>query len=415
MKKILITGALVVAAAAILAMTLWHREDHTEYRLVEITRGNVRSVVTSTGTLQALTTVEVGTQVSGEVSKIYVDFNDRVKKGQLIARIDPVLLEQAVRSAEADLSRNQAEFDQRQREFDRIARLYERQAATESEYNTAEYQLDVAKASLESAKISVERARRNLGYSEIRAPVDGVVLDRTVDEGQTVAASLSAPQLFLIAEDLSKMEILATVDESDIGKIHEGQPVEFTVQAYPDSTFPGTVKQVRLNSTTQENVVNYIVVIGVENPTGLLLPGMTATVQFIIAQSTDVLRVANSALRFRPTEEMLSQWRKERGPHERPDSAGTAGAGARSSGVRRTREPGAGNRAMLWFIGDDGNPAAVFARTGISDGQYTEVSGRRIQEGMQVIASIVHATSSTSSNPFQGEQRSRRHGPPPVM
>jgi len=210
MKKLLIPALLVAAVLVVLGTKLLGGDDAVEYRLVEVTRGDVRTVVTSTGALQAITTVQVGTQVSGEVSEIHVDFNDRVTKGQLIARIDPVLLEQAVRSAEADLDRNEAELAQSQREFDRLARLYERKAATESEFNTAQYRLDVAKASLVSAKINVERARRNLGYSEIRAPVDGVVLDRTVDEGQTVAASLSAPQLFLIAEDLSQMEILGS-------------------------------------------------------------------------------------------------------------------------------------------------------------------------------------------------------------
>ncbi|MBZ0268073.1 efflux RND transporter periplasmic adaptor subunit, partial [bacterium] len=267
MKKILIPAVLAALVLAFLGTRLLRREETPGFRFAEVTRGDVRSVVSSTGTLQAVRTVQVGTQVSGEVSSIYVDFNDRVEKDQLIARIDPVLLEQAVRGAQADLDRNEAELAQAEREFGRIERLHERQAATESELNTAQYRLDVAKASLESAKISVERAQRNLGYSEIRSPVNGIVLDRTVDEGQTVAASLSAPQLFLIAEDLSRMEILAAVDESDIGRIRAEQPVEFTVQAYPDSTFRGTVRQVRLNATTQENVVNYVVSILVDNPT----------------------------------------------------------------------------------------------------------------------------------------------------
>jgi HlyD family secretion protein len=415
MKKLVIPAVLVVAVIVVLAMTLLRRGDATEYRFVEVTRGDVRTVVTSTGTLQAITTVQVGTQVSGEVSEIYVDFNDRVTKGQLIARIDPVILEQAVRSAEADIARNQAELAQAQREYDRIAKLYERKAATESEFNTVQYKLDVAKASLQSAKINLERARRNLGYSEIRAPVDGVVLDRTVDEGQTVAASLSAPQLFLIAEDLSKMEILAAVDESDIGKIQEGQAVEFTVQAYPDSTFPGTVQQVRLNSTTQENVVNYIVSISVENLSGRLLPGMTATVQFIIAESKDVLRVSNSALRFRATDDMLAEWRKQRENIGRDSASGSA---PRDGGTRRASGPrpsGPRDRVMLWTLDENQKPTVVFARSGITDGQYTELRGPNIREGMQVIASIVKGSTATkATNPFEGERPSRRRGPPGI-
>jgi HlyD family secretion protein len=410
MKKLLIPALLVVAVLIVLATTLLRRDNAIEYRFVEVTRGDVRTVVASTGILQAITTVEVGTQVSGEVSEIYVDFNDRVTKGQLIARIDPVILEQAVRSAEADLARNEAELAQARREFDRITRLYERKAATESEYNTAEYHLDVAKASLESAKINLERARRNLGYSEIRAPVDGVVLDRTVDKGQTVAASLSAPQLFLIAEDLSKMEILASVDESDIGKIHEGQAVEFSVQAYPDSNFMGTVNQVRLKSTTQENVVNYIVSIAVANPTGRLLPGMTATVQFIIAESKDVLRVSNSALRFRATDEMLAEWRKQR---ESTDRDSTGDYTSHSDAVRHARMSGSRDRAALWMLNENGKPTVVFACIGITDGQNTEVMGPHVREGMQVIASIVKgSTTATAANPFEGDRQSRRRGPP---
>jgi len=318
---------------------------------------------------------------------------------------------------------------QAQREFDRIARLFERKAATESEQNTAQYRLDVAEASLESAKISLERARQNLGYSEIRAPVDGVVLDRTVDEGQTVAASLSAPQLFLIAEDLSKMEILASVDESDIGKILEGQAVEFTVQAYPDSTFLGTVDQVRLQSTTQENVVNYVVSIAVPNPEDRLLPGMTATVEFIVAESKDVLRVPNAALRFRATDAMQAELRKQReasgadstgGSRGRPErgAAGAAGAAGGSGGALQRegmrRSAGSGDRATLWILDESGKPAAVFARTGITDGQVTEITGPRVSEGMQVIATIVTSSqAATATNPFQGnQQQTPRRGPP---
>jgi HlyD family secretion protein len=415
MKKLLIPGIVVVVVLGLLTIRFIRRDGNIEYRLVEVTRGDVRTVVTSTGTLQAITTVEVGTQVSGKVLEIYVDFNDRVSKGQLIARIDPVLLEQAVRSAEADLARNQAELAQAQREFDRIARLYERKAATESEYNNAQYRLDVAKASLESAKINIERARQNLGYSEIRAPVDGVVLDRTVDEGQTVAASLSAPQLFLIAEDLSKMEILASVDESDIGRIQEGQTVEFTVQAYPDSTFLGKVDQVRLQSTSQENVVNYVVSIAVANPTGRLLPGMTATVEFIVAESRDILRVPNAALRFRATDDMLAELRKQRESVGNDSTIGgrSGSTGIRGSGRHRSRGSGSGDRAMLWTLDDNGKPTAIFARTGITDGQYTEVMGPGIGEGMQVIASIVSSSAtSTTSNPFQGPQEPRRRRRP---
>lgn len=419
MRKILIPVVLLIGVAGFFGPRLLRRDDAPEFRFVEVTRGDVRAVVASTGTLQAVRTVQVGTQVSGEVSRIYVDFNDRVEKDQLIARIDPVLLEQAVRAAQADLDRAEANLGQAEREFRRIERLHERQAATDSELSTAQYNLDVAKASLESANISVERAQRNLGYSEIRSPVNGIVLDRTVDEGQTVAASLSAPQLFLIAEDLSRMEILAAVDESDIGRITDGQAVDFSVQAYPDSTFHGTVNQVRLNATTQENVVNYVVSILVGNPDGKLLPGMTATVEFIVAEAKDVLRAPNAALRFRPTEAMMAELRAKRQAEDGGGAARDSGAGAAAGergegrgGGRRDRANGGDGRSMLWTVDGDGKPAPVFASTGLTDGQLTEVSGPSLEEGMQLIASVATSSGAAASNPFQSSGGSPRRGPP---
>lgn len=327
----------------------------------------------------------------------------------LIARIDPTLLEQAVRLADADLTRAQAGLADAKRQFNRSEDLYQQKAITENDYSTAKYNLEVAKATLESAEVNRDRAAQNLAYTEIRSPVDGVVIDRSVDVGQTVAASLSAPQLFLIAEDLSKMEILASVDESDIGKIHDGQAVRFTVQAYPDSNFAGTVKQVRLKSTIQENVVNYVVSIAVANPSGRLLPGMTATVDFVVSEAKDVLQVPNAALRFRATEKMLAELRKQR-------SASAEGDSTRAARRQHPRGANSPSRIMLWTLAEDGHPTPVLARTGISNGQYTEVTGRRLQEGMQIIASVVSSSEkSASSNPFQGQQQDRRRGPPPGL
>ncbi len=384
-KKIVVPAIIAIVAVVAWGIVSRGRSSETEYRFVQVSRGDVRSVVSSTGTLQAIKTVEVGTQVSGKITAIYADYNDRVTAGQLIALVDPTLLKQAVRSAEADLLRSQAELTQATQEKDRIDRLFERQVSTESEHATALYQYTVAKASLTSAEVNLERARQNLSYAEVRAPVDGVVLARTVDVGQTVAASLSAPQIFLIAGDLAEMEILASVDESDIGTIHEGQAVEFTVQAYPDEKFAGTVRQMRLQPTTQDNVVSYTVVVSVANPDGRLLPGMTATAEFIIAEATDVLKVSNTALRFTPTSEMRA-----------------AAGGKTTPGIR------------LWYLDAGGKPAATSVQTGITDGQYTEISGDGIKEGMQIIASISSGTASSSSaNPFQTQQSRSTPGPPP--
>ena len=273
--------------------------------------------------MQATETVEVGTQVSGLLSEIQVDFNDQVKKGQLLARIDPTILQQEVRSAEASLARSRAELDQAGRTLARATELFDQGVATALDLETSQYQYDVSAASMEQSQVNLERAERNLEYTEIRAPIDGVVIERAVEVGQTVAASMSAPVLFVLAGDLGEMEILASVDESDIGLISHGQEVQFTVQAYPEETFHGEVSQVRLQSSATENVVTYDVVIGVANADGRLLPGMTATVEFIVARASDVLKVSNSGLRFTPTESMmaeLAELRAEEGGAERRSS-----------------------------------------------------------------------------------------------
>lgn len=223
-----------IAALALILTGAWlfrgaEASEGSPYRLATVERGDIESAVSATGTLSAVTTVQVGTQVSGKVTGLFVDFNDRVKKGQLIARIDPTLQEQAVRDAEANLERARAELDRAEREYERNRTLFERKVITDSEFSSIQYNLAVARASLKSSQVSLERARQNLSYTEIYAPIDGIVVERNVEPGQTVAASMSTPQIFLIANDLAEMQILASVDESDIGRIKEGQPVRFSV------------------------------------------------------------------------------------------------------------------------------------------------------------------------------------------
>ncbi len=399
---------------------------NSPYRFVTVERGDLESTVAATGNLSAVTTVQVGTQVSGQIAEIYVDFNDRVKRGQLIARIDPTLLRQNVAEAEARLERSTAELTHREREYERNRKLFENKVLTETEFNTIQYNLDLARADHKSAEIGLERARQNLSYTSIYAPIDGVVVERNVDVGQTVAASLSAPQLFLIANDLSQMEILASVDESDIGMITKDQRARFTVQAYPEDVFYGVVRQVRLQSTSQENVVNYTVVIDVQNTDGKLLPGMTATVDFLVDTASDVLKVSNAALRFRPTQEMVAQMRdrrqSERG--DLPDSVQQRFAEMRGAGNGRNG-PGGGapgqlgvfggdqrpaDAAMLWFLDEDGRVSIARVRTGITDGRSTEVRSRQIEEGMEVIAGATQGTQMNNSNPFQGQTQRRRPG-----
>jgi HlyD family secretion protein len=427
MKRKGIISIIAVLLAAATGLWLYRRADASEtpaYRLAAIERGNLEASVSATGTLGAVTTVQVGTQVSGQVSAINVDFNDRVKKGQLIARIDPTLQQQAVRDAQAGVERSQAELDKAQRDYDQSKQLFEAKVLTETEFTTAQYNRAVALASVKSAQVTLDRARQNLSYTSIYAPIDGIVVERNVDVGQTVAASLSAPQLFLIAQDLSQMQILANVDESDIGLIHEGQEVRFGVQAYPNQKFTGTVRQVRLQSTTQENVVNYTAVVQVANPDGKLLPGMTATVDFLTGSATNVLTVPNAALRFRPTDEMLARAGLS---STTPNGSTTATAGRASARVGGTAGAprGAGapgttgatrsSSATLWYLDKSGKLASTRVRTGITDGQRTEIQGPGVTEGMQVIigtsTAAQSATTTSGTSPFQSQQP--RSGPRP--
>ncbi|MDF2770686.1 MAG: putative macrolide-specific efflux protein [Geminicoccaceae bacterium] len=431
-------GAVVLTATAA-GLWIYRNAEAREapaYRFATITRGDLESTVSATGALSAVTTVQVGTQVSGQVSQIYVDFNDRVKKGQLLARIDPTLQQQAVLDAQAGLIRAQADLERSRSEYERQKTLFEAKVLTATEFNTAQYNYTVAQSSVKSAQVALDRARKNLSYTAIHAPIDGVVVERNVDVGQTVAASLSAPQLFLIANNLSQMQILASVDESDIGLIHEGQEVRFSVQAYPNQNFTGTVKQVRLQSTTTENVVNYTVVVSVSNPKGTLLPGMTATVDFLTGTADDVLIVPNAALRFRPTAEMLAaagvtgggngatgaartgadsaalaarrdSVRRAGGTTDSASAAprtGSAQAGTRAAG--RASGTARGTVAQLWYVDSAGKPAVMRVRTGLTDGQNTEVSGPNVREGMQVIiGTATAATAQTPTSPFQQQRR----------
>ena len=420
MRKMIIVLLAVVAVVAVAWAGFMRRGsgEEQQYRFVGVEQGDLESVVSATGTLDAVTMVEVGTQVSGMISKIFVDFNDKVTKGEVIAQLDTTLLEAAVEDAEASLERNEADLHQAERDFERFKSLHADGIAADADFNKAQYTLDVARANVKSARASLDRARRNLGYATITAPVSGTVIERDVDVGQTVAASFSSPRLFRIANDLSEMQILASVDESDIGLIKEGQTSRFTVKAYPDDTFQGTVRQVRLQSTTEENVVNYTVVIDVSNRDGRLLPGMTATVEFLVARAEDVLKVPNAALRFRPSEAMIQELRARRqqggptadgdGAPNRPSPSGAGAWGYGGSGTvgraDRTRDA-----AMLWYVDPQGELAVAPVRTGISDGQYTEVMGPKLTEGMQVIAGITQAGVGASSSPFQSGGPSRGH------
>jgi HlyD family secretion protein len=416
MRKILIIAAIVIIAAVI----VWRvsvrgaSEEDGRYEFVEITRGNIENIVSSTGTLSAVGTVEVGTQVSGTIAEVLADYNEDVKAGQILAILDTKFLAASVRDVEAVLMRAEAQYEQALSDHERMIKLHEGKLVSDDEFDDSATALRVAKASVVSADASLERARTNLGYAVIRSPIDGTVIMRDVDEGQTVAASLSTPRLFVIAEDLSEMEIHALVDESDIGQIKVGQSVRFTVEAYLDDVFEGTVRQIWLQPETIQNVVNYTVVVDATNDRGLLLPGMTATVDFLVDERNDVLLVSNAALRFQPSMEMLAEFRetarermaervKSEGGEMPGRPSGPPGGGMPGAGGAHDQKSGNGailafafrgevpeNAAVLWHLDDDGNIAPKPVVKGVTDGRSTEIaSGRGIEEGMQVIKAVV--------------------------
>ncbi len=403
MKKKIILSILSIIVLLVIVKVIYSAiagTGNANYQFAEVTVGNLENTISSSGTLSPVTTVEVGTQVSGTIAQIYTDFNDHVKKGQLLAVLDTVLLKASVLDARASVEKAEALLEQAQADFDRNRPLFDQEMISEAEFLPYKINLKTQTANLKSAQASLVRAERNLKYAVILAPISGTVTQRNVEAGQTVAASFSTPTLFKIAEDLSQMEILAAVDESDIGQIREGQPVRFDVQAYPEKEFSGITKQIRLEPTTVSNVVTYTVVIGATNKENFLLPGMTATVDFITEEKKDVLLVPNAALRFQPDEKTVAEFRQKRQKEleSLPDSlrkqrglpmGGQAGTGNRpsmgdQSGSQRSR-----NFGQIWYLDQHGKLAMDFVRTGMTDGTNTEiVKSRNLKEGMKVITGL---------------------------
>ncbi|HCY74720.1 MAG TPA: efflux RND transporter periplasmic adaptor subunit [Ignavibacteriales bacterium] len=410
MKKKFYIGGIIIIIAAILVYFLFLKSDAVQtnkFVFAPITKGDLNTTITSTGALQAVSTVDVGTQVSGKIDKIFVDFNTNVKRGQILAILDTTNLALQVSNAITNLQKTQAQYDVTKAQFDRDKSLHEKGFMSDLDFIISKSNYETAEANLKSAKTSLAQAKTNLGYAFIYSPIYGKILNRNVEEGQTVAASFSSPILFTIAEDLSKMQILANVDESDIGQIKVGQEAKFTVQAYPDKEFTGKVVQIRLGSSVISNVVNYTVVVTANNIENLLLPGMTATIDFYVEQRTDVLMIPNAALRFQPTEQMrteyLSRMQKER--ENLPDSLKQKFQSPGGNGNSQNRTggfgSGAGNksRGTFWYIDDKGNPAMGFAQLGLSDGKNTEiVRSRFLKEGTEVITGFETANDTKTQN-----------------
>lgn len=298
---------IVIVAVAAWAMSGGKKEEDINFKEEKVALKTLQNSVTATGTIEAVTSVTVGTQVSGIVNKLYVDYNSQVKKGQVIAELDKTNLLSELNTAKANLASAQSSLNYQAANMERYKTLYKKGLVSADEYENALLTYRQAKEQVASSKENVQRAQTNLGYATITSPIDGTVISKSVEEGQTVAASFNTPELFTIAKDLTNMQVVANVDEADIGGVKEGNRVTFTVDAYPDDTFEGTVKQVRLEATTTNNVVTYEVVISASNADLKLKPGLTANVTIYTQERSGVLAVANKALRFTPTKETVGK------------------------------------------------------------------------------------------------------------
>lgn len=372
-KKLIIARILLLFTIASVTFVLMRGGNKgVKYRTDKVSTGNIRATVTATGKVNAVTTVIVGAQTSGMIKALYVDFNSPVKKGQILAQIDPATFAAKVEQAKANLYLSQANLQKAEatlqdakRTRDRNETLFARNLIARSDLDTArtnvetsDAQVSASKAQVDQARASLRLAETDLAYTTIRSPVDGMVISRTVDIGQTVAASFQTPTLFNIAQDLTKMQVETSVDEADIGRAQVGQPVEFTVDAFPELVFQGTVSEVRNSPTTVQNVVTYEVIVRVHNPEMKLRPGMTANVSIIIASKQGVLRIPSAALRFRM-----------------PETAGK-------------KDTSGGKRQQVWIL-EQGKPVKVPVQAGISDGSYTEVAGGTLRSGQEVIIEAI--------------------------
>jgi HlyD family secretion protein len=398
MKKLLVAAVVLVLAAAGGYYVFATREPERTYKTVKVERGDIVSAVSATGNLSAVTTVQVGTQVSGTISGLFVDFNSPVKKGQVIAQIDPALFSAEVEqtrgnhlAAQANLERARATLADAKRTMERNRQLVKEGVVSQGDFDAAETRYHEALASVKAAEASViqtrgalARAETNLKNATIRSPVDGVVISRTVDVGQTVAASFQTPTLFTIAQDLTRMQIETSVDEADISRVRVGQPVTFTVDAYPDAPFRARVAQVRSAPVVTQNVVTYVVVVTVANPELKLKPGMTANVSIEVGRKEGVLKVPTAALRFRP--------RTDKEDGERGNSG-------RPMGAKGNR----GGGQQVYLLSPEKKPVPVKITTGLGNDTHVEVTGGNLSEGARVIVQEMTK---------EKKQRSAGGGPP---
>jgi HlyD family secretion protein len=451
LKRHWLIASVVLLAIVVFAAFQFKSNDKAQYFTTKVDRGDIHDVVEATGTINAVTTVQVGSQVSGTISHLYADFNSRVKKGQVVAQIDPSLFQGTLLQAKADLANakanqvaSQANLEKAQATALQTRADYERTAGLAKEGVMSQQQLDLAKANADTADADVAAAKAavvqavaqvqqkqaavtvaqtNLDYTTIHAPIDGTVIARSVDVGQTVAASLQAPTLFTIAQDLTKMQVYASTDESDVGMIHTGQVVTFKVDAFPKDTFSGTVSQVRLNATTVQNVVTYNTIIDFDNPGMKLFPGMTAYITIPVADAQNVLRVPNGALRYKPdmpADQIRALYKKyglisgqqaggqtaanqgsgntgAQGSQQRSHAEGTQGGGAGTGGGQRTQTV---DVSVVWKLRADKTLEPVRIRTGITDHTVTEVAqvlNGQLNEGDELVTGGITPSSGSAT------------------
>lgn len=381
------TTLFAALAAIVLAGGAWlwagsHRKDDITLETASTSRITIRNSVMATGTVEPVTEVEVGTQVSGIIDRLYVDYNDNVKAGQLIAEMDKVTLQAELEQSQAQLASCKTEYEYQTKNFARTRTLHEKGLVSDAEYDEDLYLYEKSRNAYEQAKAAIVQVKQNLDYATITSPIDGVVISRAVEEGQTVAAGFETPTLFTIANDLTQMQVIADVDEADIGQVKDGQRVEFTVDAYPDDTFEGTVQQVRLEVTTESSVVTYEVVISAYNPDLKLKPGLTANVTIYTLEKEHALAVPTKALRFVPDAELLSE-----------------------IGLTIDGEPGkaeAGKRELWIKNGERLTPRYV--TSGAASGELTEITegladGEEVAVGLSA-ASVEHESVTAERNPF---------------
>jgi len=413
-KALIIAGVAVLAIVVILLLKpLGKKETSVTFDTVKVEKGLITNTVTATGTIEAITTVEVGTQVSGIIEDIYVDFNDIVKEGQVLAQLDETALRAQLDQNQASLDQAQAQLTFQESNWNRLKALYNKNLIAKADYDQALYNYENSKASVANAKSALARAKVNLDYATITSPIAGVVLNRAVEEGQTVAASFNTPTLFTIVNDLTQMEVQTSVDEADIGKVVEGQRVEFSVDAYPDDKFEGTVSQVRLQPVITNNVVTYVVILNAPNPDKKLMPGMTASATIFVEEKDNTLFLSGKAVRFTPDQTVLQDLMKQRmasaggkNPEGGPTPPMQQGANQLPGGSMLQNMPAPGmipqgdssdpSVKTVWI--KDANsllrPARI--KTGIDNGTNIEIlSG--LNEGDEVITAMVDLNKKTST------------------